>query len=373
MKTVISDESPVRALLAAVGEEGDTDTEASLDELERLLETSGGICVARVIQRRGAPDPKTYFGSGKCSEAAEFIRADGDISLVVFDNELSPSQIRNLEDALDCRVIDRTMLILDIFAQRAVTAEGKLQVEIACLKYTSPRLTGRGAELSRLGGGIGTRGPGESQLETDRRHLRRRIGALEAKLREVEKRRSVIRSGRSHSALKTAALVGYTNAGKSSLLNHLTKAGALAEDKLFATLDPMTRRLHLPSGKDMLLTDTVGFISRLPHHLVDAFRSTLEEVKYADIIVLLTDASEPDDIRLKKLEVSQKLLDQLGAGMKPEVKVCNKCDAAAPDSLPGPDFVMISARTGEGIDELLKKLDEKLEEITTEKRHAERN
>ena len=345
------------AVLVALGSEAET--ASSLDELERLLETSGGECAAKITQAREKPDPKTFIGKGKCEEIKEFIKTyDDDIELVVFDDELSPSQIANLEDAIDCRVIDRTMLILDIFALHAVTAEGKLQVEIACLKYSAPRLIGKGTQLSRLGGGIGTRGPGETKLESDRRHLQRRISSLEAKLREVEKQRSTMRSRRLKSTTKTVAIVGYTNAGKSTLLNKLTDAGILEEDKLFATLDPTTRRLHLPSGKTLMLTDTVGFINRLPHHLVKAFKSTLDEVRFADIIIHLCDASDDADTRKMKNEVTAKLLEELDAGAKPTLEVYNKCDKLVDGDFIGNNCIMISARTGKGITKLVERLEE---------------
>ncbi|MBO7666105.1 MAG: GTPase HflX, partial [Clostridia bacterium] len=287
------------------------EVETSLDELERLLDTAGGEAVLRVVQSRPTPDNKTFIGKGKAQEIKQVIDSEGDITLAVFDNELSPAQINNLEDALGVRVIDRTMLILDIFALHAVTAEGKLQVEIACLKYTAPRIMGKGKSLSRLGGGIGTRGPGESQLETDRRHLQRRLESLNEKLKELERTSAVKRKGREKSGIKTVAIAGYTNAGKSTLLNYLTGAGVLSEDKLFATLDPTTRRLTLPDGADVLLTDTVGFIDRLPTHLVKAFRSTLEEIKYADAVVCLIDASEPDTERVRKRAVTEQLVTEL--------------------------------------------------------------
>ncbi len=352
------DESPVRALLVAVSTDGDEDAmSCSLDELARLLETAGGTEAARVVQNRESPDKATYVGSGKVKEIAEFVKNDPSVTLIVFDNELTPSQIANLEDQIpDTRIIDRTMLILDIFALHAVTGEGKLQVEIACLRYTAPRLVGRGKDMSRLGGGIGTRGPGESKLESDRRHIKRRIAALEDELREVEKNRMVKRSSREKSGIKTAAIIGYTNAGKSTLLNRLTNAGILAEDKLFATLDPTTRRLTLPNGDEMLLTDTVGFIDRLPTHLIKAFRSTLEELKYADFIINLTDSSEEVSERERKRAVTQALVTDLGAGDKPMLEVFNKIDVASRD-VPFPKgCVEISASTGEGIDDLLKKL-----------------
>lgn len=349
-----------RALLVSVSTADSADEcMRSLDELARLLETAGGTEAARVIQNRVSPDKATYIGSGKVQEIAEFVRNDGDISLIIFDNELTPSQIANLEREIDgARVIDRTMLILDIFALHAVTGEGKLQVEIACLRYTAPRLTGRGKELSRLGGGIGTRGPGESKLESDRRHIKRRIAALSEEIAEIERTRSVKRATRLRSGIKSAAIIGYTNAGKSTLLNTLTDAGILAEDKLFATLDPTTRRLALPSGAEMLLTDTVGFIDRLPTHLVKAFKSTLEELKYADYIINITDASEELTERERKRDVTKQLITELGAGDKPIIEVFNKCDIALRDTPYPKDSVEISAKSGVGTDELLKRLDE---------------
>ncbi|MBQ5838069.1 MAG: GTPase HflX [Clostridia bacterium] len=349
-----------RALLVSVSTtESADECMRSLDELARLLETAGGSEAARVIQNRVSPDKATYIGSGKVREIAEFVRNDGDISLVIFDNELTPSQIANLEREIEnARVIDRTMLILDIFALHAVTGEGKLQVEIACLRYTAPRLTGRGKELSRLGGGIGTRGPGESKLESDRRHIKRRIAALSEEIAEIERTRNVKRATRLRSGIKSAAIIGYTNAGKSTLLNTLTDAGILAEDKLFATLDPTTRRLALPSGAEMLLTDTVGFIDRLPTHLVKAFKSTLEELKYADFIILITDASEELTERERKRDVTKQHIQELGAGDKPMIEVFNKCDIALRDTPYPKDSIEISAKSGLGTDELLKRLDE---------------
>lgn len=349
-----------RALLVSVATTETTDEcMRSLDELARLLETAGGEEAARIVQNRVSPDKATYIGSGKVKEIAEFVEADGDISLIVFDNELTPSQIANLEKEIkDARVIDRTMLILDIFALHAVTGEGKLQVEIACLRYTAPRLTGRGNELSRLGGGIGTRGPGESKLESDRRHIKRRIAALSEEIADIERTRAVKRASRARSGIKSAAIIGYTNAGKSTLLNTLTDAGILAEDKLFATLDPTTRRLTLPSGAEMLLTDTVGFIDRLPTHLVKAFKSTLEELKYADYIIVITDASEELTERERKREVTARLIEELGAGDKPLVEVFNKCDIVCGDAPFPSGSIEISAKSGEGTDALLQRLDE---------------
>ena len=262
------------------------EAERSLDELERLLDTAGGESIARVVQVKATFDPRTVIGSGKVLEIKELAEAEK-AELVIFDFELSPMQIRNLEDDIGVDVIDRSMLILDIFALHATSGEGKLQVELAQLKYTAPRLVGKGAKLSRQGGGIGTRGPGETQLESDRRHLHTKIASLEARLRELEHNRGVMRAQRDKSGLVKIAVVGYTNAGKSTLLNRLTGASVLAEDKLVATLDPTTRKLLLPCGETVLLTDTVGFIRKLPHHLVEAFKSTLDEVKYADVLMIV--------------------------------------------------------------------------------------
>ena len=331
----------------------------SLNELQRLLDTAGGCVFAEVTQAKSSPDPRTCIGSGKVAEVAELCKNNG-IGLVVFDCELSPSQIRNLEDDIgdDVRVIDRSMLILDIFARHAASREGKLQVQLAQLKYTIPRLTGKGAELSRLGGGIGTRGPGESKLERDKRHVKRQIDALEAEIRELEQTRIVKRKQREKSGIPKMAIAGYTNAGKSTLLNRLTDAGILAEDKLFATLDPTTRKFTLPDGMDVLLTDTVGFIRNLPHHLISAFRSTLDEVACADFLLILMDASDPEF--LSQLEVTEKLLTELGADGKPTLYVMNKidlCDQAMLPFLPQQKkAVQISARTGEGIDRLTEAL-----------------
>ena len=351
--------------------------EDSLDELKLLAETSIGDDAVnskffRITQCRPHPDVATYLGYGKAVEAGKLC-ADNNISLVIVDGEMSPSQIRNLEkEMIGCfddkekanvRVIDRTMLILDIFAKHAVTGEGKLQVEIAQLKYTAPRLTGRGVDLSRQGGtsgSIGSRGPGETKLETDRRHIQRRILALKNALSEMEKERSVKRSKRIKSNVPLAVISGYTNAGKSTLLNYLTDANILAEDKLFATLDPTVRKLSLPSGRNILLSDTVGFISRLPHGLVEAFKSTLDEVRYADIVLIVIDAS--DENASEKTKVTEDILSQLDAGDKPTIYVFNKCDrleiVPASDVLKNHDSVCISAKTGLGVDSLLSMIDE---------------
>ncbi len=353
-----------RAVLAGIAKDSkDAQKETRLlDELERLLETAGGTAVARITQMRDTPDPATYFGIGKIAEIKAFCAAN-DIKLAVIDSELSPSQIRNIEDGLggDVVVIDRSMLILDIFALHAVSGEGKLQVELAQLRYTAPRLIGKGKDLSRLGGGIGTRGPGESKLETDKRHLKRRVAALESEIEQLEKSRATMRLSRDKSGIVKAAIVGYTNAGKSTLLNRLTDAGILAEDKLFATLDPTTRKYTLPGGESILLTDTVGFIRKLPHHLIEAFKSTLDEAVSADILIIVIDASDPEF--KEQLEVTENLLAELGASGKPTLYVYNKCDRGIAGNNPtGEDTakqtVFISATSGQGIDQLTAKLEE---------------
>ena len=353
--------------------------EDSLEELRQLAETSIGEDAEnskffKMMQCRPSPDAATFIGYGKAVEAGKLC-ADNNISLVVVDSELSPSQIRNLEKEIDncfeqdkkgnVKVIDRTMLILDIFAKHAVTGEGKLQVEIAQLKYTAPRLTGNGINLSRQGGtsgAIGSRGPGETKLETDRRHIQRRILALKKSLEEMEKERSVKRSKRIKSNVPLAVISGYTNAGKSTLLNYLTDANILAEDKLFATLDPTVRKMSLPSGRTLLLSDTVGFISRLPHGLVEAFKSTLDEVRYADIVLIVVDAS--DENASEKTKVTEDILKQLDASDKPTIYVFNKCDkleiVPSFEQLKERGTVCISAKDGFGVDNLLTMLDEEL-------------
>lgn len=345
------------------------EVETSLDELERLLDTAGGEAIARLIQNKESPDVRTVIGSGKVEELKQLCEAN-EIKLVIFDIDLSPSQIRNLEKELgDVSVIDRSMLILDIFALHATSGEGKLQVELAQLKYTAPRLMGKGSEMSRLGGGIGTRGPGESKLESDRRHLQRRITALENELEVLDKNRRTMRASRDKSGLTKVAIVGYTNAGKSTLLNRLTDAGILAEDKLFATLDPTTRKYELPGGETVLLTDTVGFIRNLPHHLVKAFKSTLDEAVYADILMILIDAS--DEEFPTQLEVTQKLLSELGAAEKPTLYVFNKCDrgmVCPPSAVINTDnenYICISAQNGDGVEDLAKLLENIVHEGTT--------
>lgn len=355
---LFSENDSVKAVLVGLllKDDDENEVEASLDELERLLDTAGGVAFARLTQSRGVPDVRTYIGSGKVKELMDIVKAN-DIDLVIFDSELSPTQIKNLEDDIgDVRVIDRTMLILDIFALHAVTNEGKVQVELAQLRYTAPRLTGKGLQLSRQqGGNIAMRGPGETKLETDRRHLQRRITALERELAEIEKNRHVQRSHRNRTGIVKVAITGYTNAGKSTLLNYLTGAGILAEDKLFATLDPTTRKFKLPNGIEILLTDTVGFIRNLPHHLVKAFKSTLEEVTNADIIIVMIDASDSE--HETQLEVTRKLLTELGAGDKPIMYVYNKCDLTDMPLVDTERRTHVSAATGMGIEKLVSRLE----------------
>ena len=339
-----------RAILIGA-DTGEYDDESSMDELSELAKTGGAEELARVLQKREAYEPATVIGEGKLAEVKELCGSLG-AELLIFDCELTASQIRNVEDETDVRVIDRTMLILDIFAGRAVSREGKLQVELAQLKYRLPRLMGIGASLSRLGGGIGTRGPGETQLETDRRHIRRRIDKLSAELKELEERRGYARDRRKKDSVQVGAIVGYTNAGKSTLLNLLTGADVLAEDKLFATLDPTSRAIELPDGRSLLLVDTVGLIRRLPHHLVEAFKSTLEEAACADIIIHVCDVSDPE--AAEKADVTLKTLADLGAAEIPVVTVLNKCDLLT-ENIPEDDStVKISAKKAQGIDRLLK-------------------
>ena len=349
-----TEEQKERVLLVGVQLDNQEDMESSLEELKALAKTAGAETVGKVIQPRDAYHPATYIGKGKLEEVRSLIEETGATGIIC-DDELSPAQLRNLEDALGTKVMDRTMVILDIFASRATTSEGKIQVEVAQLKYRSTRLTGLGTTLSRLGGGIGTRGPGEKKLETDRRIIRDRISRLSKDLEEIKNHREVARQNRSRTAVPVAAIVGYTNAGKSTLLNYMTDAGILSEDKLFATLDPTTRAMNLPNGEKILLTDTVGFIRKLPHNLIEAFKSTLEEAKYADIIVHVVDASSPD--RDIQMDVVYKTLKELEVGDKPVVTLFNKCDKFENGDTEAPvlrDFkadetAYISARTGSGI------------------------
>ncbi len=352
-----------RVLLIGVRTGEADDTDGSLDELEELVKTAGALTVGRVIQNREAVHPTTYIGKGKIDEVRA-LAAETDASGVVCDDELSPVQLRELEDELQMKVMDRTLVILDIFAGRATTSEGKIQVELAQLKYRLTRLTGLGRSLSRLGGGIGTRGPGEKKLEMDRRLIRDRIAQLNRELKEVKRHREVTRTKREKQSVPVAAIVGYTNAGKSTLLNTLTDAEVLEEDKLFATLDPTTRSLTLPGRQEILLTDTVGFIRKLPHHLIEAFKSTLEEAKYADIILHVVDASNPQmDVHM---HVVYETLRELGVKDKKIITLFNKQDARTENGILR-DFkadrtLPISARTGQGLDELKELLGELLRE-----------
>ena len=344
-------------------ETGKDRMEESLSELEELLETAGGETVGRVIQNLESINKATYVGKGKVDEIrelAEELGADG----IVCDDELSPAQLSNLKDELDIKVLDRTLVILDIFAAHAQTSEGKLQVELAQLKYRSSRLTGLGKNLSRLGGGIGTRGPGESKLESDRRAIRERVSQLRSEIEKVESSRETLRKHRMSDGIPVIAIVGYTNAGKSTFLNKVTDAGILAEDKLFATLDPTTRNLKIPDGEEVLFTDTVGFISKLPHNLVDAFKSTLEEAKYADLILHVADASNPEVD--EQMKVVYRTLEELKVTGKPVVTFLNKQDKLEEEriikDIKADAIVKGSAETGEGIDELLSKITEILRE-----------
>lgn len=348
-----------RVILVGVQMGEDDDTESSLCELEDLASTAGAVTVAKVIQNRESIHPGTYVGKGKVDEIRQLI-AIYDATGVICDDELSPAQYNNLEQELGCKVMDRTLLILDIFAGRATSSEGKIQVELAQLRYRAARLTGLGNSLSRLGGGIGTRGPGEKKLEMDRRLIKTRISQLKAELADVKKHRELIRGQRKNGRLKVAAIVGYTNAGKSTLLNTLTGAGVLEEDKLFATLDPTTRVLDLPGQQQVLLTDTVGFIRKLPHHLIEAFRSTLEEAKYADILVHVVDASNP--WMEEQMYVVYETLKELGVSDKKVITLFNKQDKIEnPEHLRDfkADYVQnISAKTGEGLEAFKKILEE---------------
>ena len=347
-------EQQERVILFAASTNASDDTEESVEELRELVKTAGAETVGVVIQNRENIHPGTYLGKGKIQELKEMVWETGATG-VVCDDELSPAQLKNLEDALDTKVMDRTMIILDIFAARAKTREGKIQVELAQLRYRAVRLVGLRNSLSRLGGGIGTRGPGETKLEVDRRRIHERISQLKSELQDVERHRDVVRKQREQSGTLTAAIVGYTNAGKSTLLNKLTGAGILAEDKLFATLDPTTRALTLPGGEKVLLTDTVGFIRKLPHHLVEAFKSTLEEARYCDVILHVVDCSNPQmDMQM---HVVYETLRRLDIKDKEIITVFNKVDRPDADTAcrdMSADYkVKLSAKTGEGIEELL--------------------
>lgn len=358
MQELIStEEKKEKFILVAVSISGEKETQSSLDELDELVYTAGAMSVGRLVQNRERIHAVTYLGKGKLEELKEmllYMEADG----VLCDDELSPAQLRNLERILDTKVVDRTMLILDIFAKRASTGEGKIQVELAQLKYAAVRLVGLRSSLSRLGGGIGTRGPGEKKIELDRRLIHNRISVLKEELREVKKQRDIRRKARKDNFV--IAIVGYTNAGKSTFLNKLTGADVLAEDKLFATLDPTTRKLKLPSGNEVLLTDTVGFIRKLPHHLVEAFKSTLEEAKYSDLIVHMIDASNPEADT--QMLIVYNTLRELGIEDKEVVSLYNKIDIMPEDTILPRDFhaehtLKISAKTGEGLEEFKELVD----------------
>ena len=333
-------------------------TDETLDELEALLETAGGQCVAKVLQHRPAPDPHSFFGEGKAEEIRQLIETT-EATMLICDNDLTPSQIRTLEDLTHATVLDRSALILDIFAQRAKTREGRLQVELAQYQYLLPKLSGMGKSMSRLGGGIGTRGPGETKLETDRRHIRSRIARLQADLKEVRQVRAVQRERRIKNAVPVVAIVGYTNAGKSTLLNKLTGAGIPANNRLFDTLDTTTRQLEVSDTLTVLLSDTVGFIAKLPHHLVEAFQATLEELQYADLLLHVIDAGDPE--RDNHVAVADKLIRQLAKPGTPVLECYNKCDTVDPDDIPrDADKIAISAITGENLDELLRAIEKAL-------------
>ena len=350
-----------KVILVAVADQDTTEAEESLDELEELVKTAGAEVAARVIQVRETPHPGTYIGKGKIDEVNALLYGT-DATGIVCDDELSPAQISNLEEALDTKVMDRTLIILDIFAKRAFTREGKIQVELAQLRYRAVRLVGLGSSLSRLGGGIGTRGPGEKKLEMDRRLIKERISQLKKELEHVKKHRELLREGRKKDRVMTAAIVGYTNAGKSTLLNTLTDAGVLSEDKLFATLDPTTRLLELDGGQRIYLTDTVGFIRKLPHHLIEAFKSTLEEARYSDMILHVVDCSNPNmDMQM---HVVYETLRELKVEDKTIITVFNKIDKKTdgeyPRDLQSDYQIQISAKTGEGLDQLISTLEKVL-------------
>ena len=335
-----------------------TATDETMEELEALLETAGGFCTAKVLQNRHTPDSHSFIGEGKAQEVRMLVEAT-ESTMVIFDNELSPGNIRALEEIIGVPVLDRSMLILDIFAQRAKTREGRLQVELAQNKYLLPRLSGMGNSLSRQGGGIGTRGPGETKLETDRRLIRERINRLEAELEQVRQVRSVQRERRIKNSIPVVAIVGYTNAGKSTLLNQLTGAGIPANNRLFDTLDTTSRLLTVSDNLDVVLSDTVGFIAKLPHHLVNAFHATLEELEYADLLLHVIDASDPN--REEHIQVVNRLIAQLAKPETPVLRCYNKADLVSPADIPvGEDVVALSARSGAGCQELLQAIERAL-------------
>ncbi len=335
-----------------------TATDETLEELEALLETAGGFCTGKILQNRHAPDPHSFIGEGKAQEVKMLAEATGS-TMVIFDNELSPGNIRALEEIVGVTVLDRSALILDIFAQRAKTREGRLQVELAQYQYLLPRLSGMGKSLSRQGGGIGTRGPGETKLESDRRHIRERINRLKDELEQVRQVRSVQRERRIKNSVPVVAIVGYTNAGKSTLLNKLTGAGIPANNRLFDTLDTTSRQLRVSDNLDVVLSDTVGFIAKLPHHLVDAFRANLEELAYADLLLHVIDSSDPN--RQEHIEVVDRLIAKLAKPGTRVLRCYNKADLVEPTDIPvGEDVVRISARQGLGMEALLEAIERAL-------------
>ncbi len=362
MQEILKTEAPERAILVGLNADTfrreQTATEETLEELEALLETAGGLCTGKVLQNRHAPDAHSFIGEGKAQEIRLLAEATQS-TMVIFDNELSPGHIRALEEILGVTVLDRSALILDIFAQRARTREGRLQVELAQYKYLLPRLSGMGKSLSRQGGGIGTRGPGETKLESDRRHIRERITRLERELEQVRQVRGVQRERRRKNAVPVVAIVGYTNAGKSTLLNCLTGAGIPANDRLFDTLDTTSRQLTVSENLDVVLSDTVGFIAKLPHHLVEAFRATLEELSYADLLLHVIDAADPE--REAHIAVVDSLIAELATPDTPVLRCYNKADLAAREDIPaGEDVIAISARRGEGMPHLLRSIEKAL-------------
>lgn len=361
MESIMEDKRERAVLVglnADVFKKDQTATDETLEELEALLETAGGFCTGKVLQNRHTPDAHSFIGDGKAQEVRMLVQAT-DSTMVVFDNELSPGNIRALEEIIGVTVLDRSALILDIFAQRAKTKEGRLQVELAQYKYLLPRLSGMGKSLSRQGGGIGTRGPGETKLESDRRHIRERINRLESELEQVRKVRSVQRERRRKNSVPVAAIVGYTNAGKSTLLNQLTGAGIPANNRLFDTLDTTSRLLEVSDNLSVILSDTVGFIAKLPHHLVDAFRATLEELEYADVLIHVIDASDPN--REEHIAVVEKLIAQLAKPGTPEIRCYNKADLVPAAEIPvGENVVAISAKLGKNMDSLCSAIEKAL-------------
>ena len=360
MEQAVQERAVLVGLNADCFKQEQTADDESLRELEELLQTAGGICTGKVLQNRHTPDPHSFIGEGKAMEVRQLVEATAS-TMVVFDNELSPGNIRALEELIGVTVLDRSALILDIFAQRAKTKEGRLQVELAQYKYLLPRLSGMGASLSRQGGGIGTRGPGETKLESDRRHIRERIDRLEGELEQVRKVRSVQRERRMKNAIPVVAIVGYTNSGKSTLLNQLTGAGIPANNRLFDTLDTTSRLLTVSDNLDVILSDTVGFISKLPHHLVNAFRATLEELEYADLLLHVIDASDP--YPEQHIAVVEKLIAQLARPGTPVLKCYNKADLVYTDEIPrGKNIVAISAKKGINMDGLLSAIEKALDQ-----------